>query len=227
MNVTAAAGHNASKTQFLLIAGEPVSQDLIEALDTHNTVELVRMVRSPNPDGMGWHNTGAMLCVDRRSPAALEADAGRQALSTLRQLFRLGLGQPADDGLAPAAPALPQAQEQLAASLVQLQGVVNSLVIQIGEMEFVLKKMQCAHTTSSETATVVQEEPSADYCYGKHDAMYDQAVELVRTDRKASISYVQRKLRIDYNRTARILEAMEKDGIVSPMTKVGGREVIA
>ena len=99
MSSTAAAGHNASKTQFLLIAGEPVSQELIEALDTHNTVELVRMVRSPNPDGMGWHNTGAMLCVDRRSPAALEADAGRQALSTLRQLFRLGLGQPSESAI--------------------------------------------------------------------------------------------------------------------------------
>lgn len=216
-----------TKTEFLLIAGEPVSQDLIEALDTHNTMELVRMVRSPNSDGVGWRNTGAMLCVDRSSPAALEADAGRQALSALRELFRLGLGQLADDGLAPAAPALPQAQEQLAASLVQLQGVVNSLVIQIGEMEFVLKKMHCAHTTSSEEATVVQEGAGADYCDGKDDPMYDQAVELVRTDLKASISYLQRKLRIGYFRTAKILEAMEKDGIVSPMTAAGGRTVIA
>ena len=216
-----------TKTEFLLIANEPVTQALIDALDHHGTVELSRMVRAQNPDGAGWANKGAMLRVDCRSPAALEADAGREALSTLRQLFRLGLGHPADDGLAPAAPALPQAQEQLAASLVQLQGVVNSLVIQISEMEFVLKKMQCAHTTSSETATVVQEGAGADYCDGKDDPMYDQAVELVRTDLKASISYVQRKLRIGYFRTAKMLEAMEKDGIVSPMTAAGGRTVIA
>ena len=58
------------------------------------------------------------------------------------------------------------------------------------------------------------------------DPMYDQAVEVVIKDRKASISYVQRKLRIGYNRSARLLEDMEKAGLVSGLTSSGQREVL-
>ena len=61
---------------------------------------------------------------------------------------------------------------------------------------------------------------------GEKDPMYDQAVEVVLKDRKSSISYVQRKLRIGYNRSARLLEDMEKAGIVSSLTSSGQREVL-
>ncbi len=61
---------------------------------------------------------------------------------------------------------------------------------------------------------------------GEKDPMYDQAVEVVLKDRKASISYVQRKLRIGYNRSARLLEDMEKAGMVSALTSNGQREVL-
>jgi len=61
---------------------------------------------------------------------------------------------------------------------------------------------------------------------GEKDPMYDQAVEVVLKDRKASISYVQRKLRIGYNRSARLLEDMEKAGLVSALTTSGQREVL-
>jgi len=61
---------------------------------------------------------------------------------------------------------------------------------------------------------------------GEKDPMYDQAVEIVLKDRKASISYVQRKLRIGYNRSARLLEDMEKAGLVSGLTTSGQREVL-
>lgn len=61
---------------------------------------------------------------------------------------------------------------------------------------------------------------------GEKDPMYDQAVEVVLKDRKASISYVQRKLRIGYNRSARLLEDMEKAGLVSGLTASGQREVL-
>ncbi|MCZ2103036.1 MAG: DNA translocase FtsK [Burkholderiales bacterium] len=61
---------------------------------------------------------------------------------------------------------------------------------------------------------------------GEKDPMYDQAVEIVLKDRKASISYVQRKLRIGYNRSARLLEDMEKSGLVSALTSAGQREVL-
>ncbi|MDX4953260.1 DNA translocase FtsK [Delftia acidovorans] len=67
---------------------------------------------------------------------------------------------------------------------------------------------------------------SGDGGNGEKDPMYDQAVEVVLKDRKASISYVQRKLRIGYNRSARLLEDMEKAGIVSGLTASGQREVL-
>ena len=59
------------------------------------------------------------------------------------------------------------------------------------------------------------------------DALYDQAVEIVLKNRRASISLVQRHLRIGYNRSARLIEAMEKAGLVSAMDARGGREVLA
>ena len=59
------------------------------------------------------------------------------------------------------------------------------------------------------------------------DALYDQAVAFVTESRKASISAVQRKLRIGYNRAARMIEAMENAGVVSEMSASGSREVLA
>ncbi|MDT8397009.1 MAG: DNA translocase FtsK 4TM domain-containing protein [Pseudomonadales bacterium] len=59
------------------------------------------------------------------------------------------------------------------------------------------------------------------------DALYDEAVRFVTESRKASISAVQRKLRIGYNRAARMIEAMEMAGVVSEMSSNGNREVLA
>jgi DNA segregation ATPase FtsK/SpoIIIE, S-DNA-T family len=59
------------------------------------------------------------------------------------------------------------------------------------------------------------------------DALYDEAVAFVTESRKASISAVQRKLRIGYNRAARMIEAMETAGVVSEMSSNGSREVLA
>jgi len=59
------------------------------------------------------------------------------------------------------------------------------------------------------------------------DPLYDQAVEIVVKSRRASISQVQRHLRIGYNRAARLVEQMEAAGIVSAMQSNGNREVIA
>ena len=59
------------------------------------------------------------------------------------------------------------------------------------------------------------------------DELYDQAVRFVTETRKASISSVQRKLRIGYNRAARMIEAMESAGVVSEMSTNGSREVLA
>ena len=59
------------------------------------------------------------------------------------------------------------------------------------------------------------------------DALYDEAVQIVTQTRKASISYVQRRLKIGYNRAARMIEEMEAAGVVSSMQSNGSREVLA
>jgi S-DNA-T family DNA segregation ATPase FtsK/SpoIIIE len=61
---------------------------------------------------------------------------------------------------------------------------------------------------------------------GENDPMYDQAVAVVLQHRRASISLVQRHLRIGYNRAARLLEQMEKSGLVSAMSTNGNRDII-
>jgi S-DNA-T family DNA segregation ATPase FtsK/SpoIIIE len=58
------------------------------------------------------------------------------------------------------------------------------------------------------------------------DVLYDQAVEIVLKNRKASISLVQRHLKIGYNRAARLVEDMEKAGLVSAMSGSGQREIL-
>ncbi|AGW89151.1 MULTISPECIES: DNA translocase FtsK [Cupriavidus] len=62
---------------------------------------------------------------------------------------------------------------------------------------------------------------------GEADPLYDQAVEVVLKNRRASISLVQRHLRIGYNRAARLLEDMEKAGLVSAMSGNGNRDILA
>jgi S-DNA-T family DNA segregation ATPase FtsK/SpoIIIE len=69
-------------------------------------------------------------------------------------------------------------------------------------------------------------EPGAGAPGGEVDPLYDQAVEIVVRNRRASISLVQRHLRIGYNRAARLLEDMERAGLVSAMQSNGNREIL-
>jgi S-DNA-T family DNA segregation ATPase FtsK/SpoIIIE len=62
---------------------------------------------------------------------------------------------------------------------------------------------------------------------GEQDPLYDQAVRIVLESRKASISGVQRRLKIGYNRAARMIETMEAAGLVGPAQSNGTREVLA
>jgi len=62
---------------------------------------------------------------------------------------------------------------------------------------------------------------------GEADPLYDKAVAIVTETRRASISGVQRRLKIGYNRAARMIEQMEDSGVVSPAQSNGSREVLA
>ena len=56
--------------------------------------------------------------------------------------------------------------------------------------------------------------------------LYNQAVEIIRSEGKASTSFLQRKLQIGYNRAARIIDMMEAEGVVSKANHVGKRDVL-
>ncbi len=58
------------------------------------------------------------------------------------------------------------------------------------------------------------------------DQLYDKAVDIILRDRKVSISYVQRRLSVGYNKAATLIERMEEDGLISPPTKSGKRQIL-
>ena len=72
-----------------------------------------------------------------------------------------------------------------------------------------------------------QEGAEGDLVDGEQDPLYDQAVRIVVESRRASISGVQRRLKIGYNRAARMIETMEAAGLVGPLQSNGSREVLA
>ena len=61
---------------------------------------------------------------------------------------------------------------------------------------------------------------------GSGDELYDKAVQIVLTDKKASTSYVQRRLAIGYNKAATLIERMEREGVISPANHAGRREIL-
>lgn len=91
-----------------------------------------------------------------------------------------------------------------------------------------LKSQGEVHYVSS----VLEEEPETDVAvfdkssFGAEGDLYEQAVAVVIRDNKPSISYVQRQLRIGYNRAADLIDRMEKEGIVSKASPTGRREVL-
>lgn len=68
--------------------------------------------------------------------------------------------------------------------------------------------------------------PEIDGADAEQDPLYDQAVQIVLDTRKASISGVQRRLKIGYNRAARMVESMEQAGLVGPLQSNGSREIL-
>jgi DNA segregation ATPase FtsK/SpoIIIE, S-DNA-T family len=91
----------------------------------------------------------------------------------------------------------------------------------LGEPQYIDGVLNSLDETSEEGG------PAGDSLGAEADPLYDQAVEIVLKNRRASISLVQRHLRIGYNRAARLVEQMEAAGLVSAMQSNGNREVLA
>lgn len=101
----------------------------------------------------------------------------------------------------------------------EVHHVVNALK-QSGTPDYMLDLTQ----TTSETSDLGVE--LADNDGGEKDALYDQAVHIVLKTRRASISSIQRRFKIGYNRAARLMEEMERAGLVSAMESNGNREIL-
>ncbi|WP_158291720.1 DNA translocase FtsK [Lampropedia puyangensis] len=108
----------------------------------------------------------------------------------------------------------------------EVHRVVEFIKQSMGEAEYIDGVLEGVSSENESDWAVDFEGTPAGGGGGEKDPMYDQAVEVVLKDRKTSISYVQRKLRIGYNRSARLLEDMEKAGLVSPLTSNGQRDIL-
>jgi DNA segregation ATPase FtsK/SpoIIIE, S-DNA-T family len=109
---------------------------------------------------------------------------------------------------------------------------VHGPFVSDGEVESVVRHLKEQGTPAYiEDVTREEEEPEGSEGSGGEegsgDDLYDKGVQLVSRERKASTSFVQRHLQIGYNRAARLIERMEKEGVVSPANHVGKREVLA
>ncbi|MFQ3786833.1 DNA translocase FtsK 4TM domain-containing protein [Halomonas sp. A29] len=94
-----------------------------------------------------------------------------------------------------------------------------------GEPEYIDEIL--AGGVSADALTGLEADGSEGGGDAEQDALYDEAVQFVTESRRASISAVQRRFKIGYNRAARLVEAMEAAGVVSSMGSNGGREVLA
>jgi S-DNA-T family DNA segregation ATPase FtsK/SpoIIIE len=106
----------------------------------------------------------------------------------------------------------------------EVHGIVNYLT-KYHEPQYkegILDEVQLTDDGQELSATGIPQAPTSDV-----DEFYDKAVFVVTESRKASISYVQRRLRVGYNRAATIVEQLEENGVVSPAAHNGAREVLA
>ena len=94
-------------------------------------------------------------------------------------------------------------------------------------MQFKSQPVFIDNITKAQGGEFSSEDQITDNGDSERDPLFDEAVRLVTESRNASISSVQRKLRIGYNRAARIVEKMEEIGIVSELESNGKREVLA
>jgi S-DNA-T family DNA segregation ATPase FtsK/SpoIIIE len=105
-----------------------------------------------------------------------------------------------------------------------------------GEVEAIVSHLKTQGTpeyldsVTSEDAEMDEDGPAGggdgDEFGGSGDELYDKAVNIVLQDKKASTSYIQRRLAIGYNKAATLIERMEKEGVISPANHAGKREIL-
>jgi len=104
---------------------------------------------------------------------------------------------------------------------------IHGAYISEAELARITEFLKQQESTEYDTSvTAAPPKPSADIEKDAYDEKYDEAVALVTRTRQASISMIQRHLRIGYNRAARIIEVMEREGIVGPSDGAKPREVL-
>jgi S-DNA-T family DNA segregation ATPase FtsK/SpoIIIE len=111
---------------------------------------------------------------------------------------------------------------------------VHGPFVSDSEVEQVVSFLKAQGEPTYVEAVLEDDEPAGGYGGGGEegegnsggDALFDQAVAIVASERKASTSYIQRRLQIGYNRAARLIEQMEAEGMVSAPNHVGKREVL-
>jgi len=103
----------------------------------------------------------------------------------------------------------------------EVHAVVKALK-QMGEPDFAFDVLKSQPSYSNGSNRFFEEDAE-----GEGDDLYDTAVQIVMESRRASISHLQRRLKIGYNRAARLIESMETAGLVSAMQQNGNREVLA
>ena len=105
---------------------------------------------------------------------------------------------------------------------------VHGPFVSDGEVEKVVRFLKRQATPDYiEQVTADQEDDAGPNAASSGDTLYDQAVAIVTRDRRASTSYVQRRLQIGYNRAARLIEQMEEEGVISAPNHAGKRDVLA
>jgi S-DNA-T family DNA segregation ATPase FtsK/SpoIIIE len=102
-----------------------------------------------------------------------------------------------------------------------------------GEVESIVKHLKMQGTPDYLDSITADEDEEFDPALalgeeggGSGDELYDKAVNIVLNDKKASTSYVQRRLAIGYNKAASLIERMEKEGVISPANHSGKREIL-
>ena len=98
---------------------------------------------------------------------------------------------------------------------LEVEKIANTLRAQ-GEPDYI--EEITSQENKEDTVTSVED--------GEEDELYNQALEIIKSEGKASTSFLQRKLQIGYNRAARIIDMMEEKGIVTKANHVGKREVL-